>query len=328
MRQRIPQRPRRGHPLLGLFLLLGIGFAAIAGWPMYLDSYGTQTRGVITEKLETVRVTYGEWFRRFQIVAAYRLPGLSTERHAICDVDEKTFDSLHKGNTVSVHYVPGLLQQPFVSAAHLSPCSPGASISWNPAVMRSVIIAGIAFIGILFLWRVLRIRLAAWLLVPWLALSVAALCLPRTEPVPRHQVPATATVTGITNVTTLGGAGRDAIELSHPYQVVRLQFTPPGSDAPVVAVDKIDTGSLPNLQEGHAVPIVYEQDHPRIASLQGGTRLFPGRALRMVVLLCLVFIVLVSLASFAGWLFRLLIGNPVARAARMNSGIGRGRWRL
>ena len=50
----------------------------------------------------------------------------------------------------------------------------------------------------------------------------------------------------------LGSAGEagEYIPLGQPYEIVRLRFLPPGKDTPVTAVDKVDRGSVPNLQKG------------------------------------------------------------------------------
>jgi hypothetical protein len=70
------------------------------------------------------------------------------------------------------------------------------------------------------------------------------------------------------------------LPLQHPYQIVRLKFVPAGMDTTVTAVDKIDSGSVPNLKPGQPLNITYDAVHPRIAILQGGTRLFPSQTLK------------------------------------------------
>jgi hypothetical protein len=40
------------------------------GWPLYVDHNGTPASGVIEEKRENIRVRrYGNWYRRFELVA-------------------------------------------------------------------------------------------------------------------------------------------------------------------------------------------------------------------------------------------------------------------
>ena len=299
---------RGGCSGLSVLLVLFAGVLAVFAWPTYLDSRGAAAPGVISEKRETVRIVYDEWFRRFEVIAAYSIPGEPLQRHAICDVDEKTYDSLHLGNTVSVHYLAGLLNQPFLPATHISPCSTFASIGSGSLVVRRFIVVFLALLALLFFWRVLRIRIAAWLLLPWLCLSLAYIALPRAEPEPQHPVPVTATVDSITTITSLGGmSSHRSISLQHPYQIVRLKFVPSGMDSIVTAIDKIDLGSVPNLTKGQTANIVYDAERPRVARMQEGTRLFPGRTLNTVVLCCAAYVVLLALAGAIKGFFRLMV---------------------
>ena len=103
-------------------------------------------------------------------MAAFKAPGYPYERHTICDVDQQIFDSLHVGSPVTVHYVPALLSIPLVSSTHISPCPPWEIFGFNPELYRrSLYLYGslAIILGIVF---VLRIRRAAWLLLPWSAL--------------------------------------------------------------------------------------------------------------------------------------------------------------
>jgi hypothetical protein len=74
------------------------------------------------------RVFAGDWFRHFEIIASYSIPGRPLQHRAARDVTGSTY-SLRKGNTVAVHYPPNLLVQPFVPDTHLSPCTPMGAIS-------------------------------------------------------------------------------------------------------------------------------------------------------------------------------------------------------
>jgi hypothetical protein len=298
---------RSGCSGVGVLLLFCFAVFAVIGWPIYLDTHGAAATGVLIEKRESVRIHYDEWFRRFEILAAYSIPGQPLEHRAICDVEEKTFDSLHGGDRVTVHYFANLLNQPFLPATHISPCTVKASIGSNPWLMRHVAAAVVSLLVILFLWKVLRIRIAAWLLLPWFCLMFAYLGLPRVEPQPMQPVPATATVDRVVTITTLGGANtRRSMVLPHPYQIVLLKYVPAGMDKAVVAVDKVDAGSAQDLKEGQSASIVYDRASPRIARLQQGTRLFPGQALTTVTLCCIAVVVLIALVAAVGGFFRLM----------------------
>jgi hypothetical protein len=174
---------------------------------------------------------------------------------------------------------------------------------------------------VVFLWKVFRFRLAAFLLIPWAIVLVAYLAIPRQEPAPQHPVAGTAAIQAVTNVSeVLESDDSKGIPLQHPYQIVRLQFTPNGMDTPVVAVDKIDLGSLPALQPGQNVDIFYDSAHPRVARLQAGTRAFPVHATATLILTGLAFLALLLVA----WFLRLIfVRNPVIRALRASAALRR-----
>ena len=146
-----------------------------------------------------------------------------------------------------------------------------------------------------------------WLLFPWICFAFAYIGLPRVEREPQHPVPGTATVYEVLTITTLGNMEpQQSLPLQHPYQMVLLQFVPPGMDTPVKAVDKVDLGSASNLKEGQSVNIIYDAAHPRIARLQQGTRLFPGQTLKTVVLCCIAYILVLAIVGGIGSFFRLI----------------------
>jgi hypothetical protein len=290
---------------LGGFMLLLLAGSVIIGWPIYLDANGTRASGVITEKRESVRIEYDEWFRQFQVMASYSVPGQLVQHRAICDVDEKTYDSLHPGNMVAVRYFPNLLTQPFLPATHLSPCSNLAFLSVNSRVIGPLVLIFLVLLAILFLLRVLRMRSAAWLLLAWLGFTVAYLALPRAEPDLERPVSATAAVDRITTIDRLGENDEyDGIPLRQPYQIVQFKFVPQGMDMAVTAIDKVDEDSVPGLKEGQSAAIAYDAAHPRVARLQGGTRSFPGQARMIVLLGCVACAVLAGLAWGVSRFFR------------------------
>jgi hypothetical protein len=59
--------------------------------------------------------------------------------------------------------------------------------------------------------------------------------------------------------------------LVQPYDLVWVEFTPPGIDHPVQTVDVVDDGSVANLTKGGTVQITYPTDDPRAARLVGAT---------------------------------------------------------
>lgn len=287
-----------------LLILVSICFVSYR-WDSIIDSLGTADPGAITEKRESVRTNYADWFRRFQIVAAFKAPGYPYERHTICDVDQQIFDGLLVGSPVTVHYLPALLAIPLVQSTHISPCPPWGILGSNRELYRRslylygslAIILGIAF--------VLRIRSAAWLLLPWSALFVVYGICPHTEPMPLQPRPVRAVVKGVATVKTLvesdtGDRGTQPITLAHPYQLVEMQYTPEGRSEPVMAVDAIDPDSVPNLNAGQVLTINYDAGNPRVASIPGATRMFREQAIQQLGLEYLILVaVFLGLLLFA-----------------------------
>jgi hypothetical protein len=198
----------------------------------------------------------------------------------------------------------------------------------DASVIRNLAIAFAVLLAILFLWRIMRIGIAGLLLIPWAFLLFVYIAIPRVEPAPAQPLPGKAAIWNIVSVTRLFSQSESrGILLQHPYQIVELKFTPPGMDTPVVAVDKIDRNSVPNLAKDQTVDIVYDTANPRIARMQGGTRLFPEHAFATVLLTGGVLFALLLALALVRWFFRLLIPNRAGRALRGNAALRRQRRR-
>jgi hypothetical protein len=288
----VPAAKQRRFGCSGIFVFLFLAALALVfyNWSSFIDANGAASTAVITEKREAVRERFGNWFRRFEIVAAFLPPGSPFERHAICDVEQRTYDSLHPGDHVTVHYFPALLQQPFIPATHLAPCTPAANFGSNPALYRRLVLVFGSLLAILFAWLVVRIRIAIWLLVPWFGLFILYGVTPRAEPAPSQPRPANARVRSISTIDEILGAGvgrahhSAPIKLVHPYQLVQLEFTPANASGPVVALDAVDLNSIPDLAPNQILDIDYDAANPRIARIRGGTRNFPEEAFHQLML--------------------------------------------
>ena len=310
----MPAVKQRGLGCGGIFafLFLAVSVALFYKWSSFVDAKGATAAASVTEKRETVRERFGDWFRQFDIVAAYREAGSPVEHSAICAVEQATYDSLQVGDRVTVHYFPALLQQPFIPATHLSPCAPSANFGSNPDLYRRMELVFGSLLAVLFLFVVLRIRMAGWLLVPWFGLFIVYCVTPHAEPAPGQPRPAKATVRAVSRIDEIvGGMGGarsgGPMKLAHPYQLVQLEFTPTGAASPVVALDTIDLNSIADLKPKRIVDIDYDAANPRIARIRGGTRNFPEQALRQLMLIYGVFAgLLVALFIFTrlGRLFR------------------------
>lgn len=303
--------------IIGL-ILVPFALFAIFVWPSYLDRHGSVAQGLIAEKYEFIRVVRGETWRTFQVTAAYSTLG-HPPQHASCAVDEKTYDSLHPGNPIAVHYVSGPSpMELLLPMTHLAPCTIAVQFHWGAPALQRLLITFVPLVPILLLWRVFRMKAAIWLFFGWIGFAFFYIGIPRVEPEPRHPVPATAIVDRIVTVKTLGDMPlRKSLPLKRPYQIVLLKFTPPGMDTAVVAVDKVDADSMPNLQKGQNADIVYDAAQPRIARLRAGTRLFPGETLHIVLLVSAVYVILVLMVEGCKWFFSLM-GRRTLEAARKN----------
>jgi hypothetical protein len=90
------------------------------------------------------------------------------------------------------------------------------------------------------------------------------------------------------------GAHTKGWDADQPVAVVGVEFVPAGRTEAVLAVDLIDAGSIPGLQEKSAVGIDYEAGHPRTAYLQKASRRFVSRNVAGIVrqgLACLVVLI-------------------------------------
>jgi hypothetical protein len=76
-------------------------------------------------------------------------------------------------------------------------------------------------------------------------------------------------------------------------------------DTAVIAIDKVDLDSVPDLKKGQREDIIYDADRPRVARLRAGTRFFPGQALITVILCCVAFTGVLVIIGAVGGAFRL-----------------------
>jgi hypothetical protein len=65
--------------------------------------------------------------------------------------------------------------------------------------------------------------------------------------------------------------------LTVPYQVVQLRYVPVGGADSLLAVDEVDSGSVPSLAPGAVLAVRYQPAAPREAMLVQGTRTFRQR---------------------------------------------------
>lgn len=275
----------------------------MAGWPKIVAAAGQRAQATVRAKREFLEVRYAQWSRRYEITADFPVPGEPLQRQVFCRADEEKYDAMHLGSGVTVYYLASLFRFPLLPAAYLADCNSPAGLHLPAGELRlwGWVLASLA--AILILWRVLKIKLALLLLLPWVGFVVGHYSLPHAEPAPGHPQAGTAQVAVIYKITRMFDSSEEyGTKLDKPYLIVGLRFQPPGMEQPVVAVDKVDADSVPNLAEKQTVKIAYDAGHPRIARMEGATRRFPFQAVQTVIVgygLVVVFVALVVIWAWA-----------------------------
>lgn len=151
-------------------------------------------------------------------------------------------------------------------------------------VCTAVVPCGFVTFPILFaVWRKRPGQGYGWVLLGFMAFSVVVLYgrIPQPTPAPSalsHE--ATAVVRQIRPVDHIWSDWEDSGQrVPQPFQLVDLEFTPAGANAPIHAVDRIDLNSLPELRDGATVRVFYTTSNPRSVRLDGGTRTYAEKAL-------------------------------------------------
>ena len=267
---------------IGAYIWLALIIGALPGYSIYLDVTGLVTSGKVTAKRESIRISDGDWSRNLSVSATFQPEGERVVSYVHAEVDAATFDRLRVGSPVKVKYLPSLTlrQIPLVPAARLV----GHTLfpfseDMRPVVLRFALLV-LGGIALVMLWRKAHLSIAAWLLIPYVMFVLAVLLMPRALPAPVGPLRAAyATVSDVHEITqileTSESPGFDAVQ---PYQIVEMKLVPEGRAEPVLAVDMIDSGSVPSVVKGAAVPIDYQADNPRIVRIQGARRTYPQKA--------------------------------------------------
>src|SRR5216684_8729690 len=96
--------------LRGFILLLLVGGLALLAAPflissLYVDQRGITISGQVFHKRETVTVHYSGWKRSPEVTIQYAPPDQSGVSFFTARLDSAGYDALHKGQTVSLHYL-------------------------------------------------------------------------------------------------------------------------------------------------------------------------------------------------------------------------------
>lgn len=284
-----------------LILLILIAGAAVLALPFlvssrYVDERGITIPGRVYSKTETVTVHYSGWRRSCELTVEYSPPDTASVAFLGVRLLPQQYDAFHKGEAVSLHYlqqkdIPDLPLARILRQMHALPTArlagqrmfSGLEASFTRDTVRGSGIL-VAIVLLLVLWHRGGWPGFAWAVCAGL-FSGAALLLISDFPTPEPQ-PVADVRHGSGRVKSLGridrlfeGSRQRGAVADQPIDVVGIEFVPEGRTEAVVAVDLIDTGSLPGLKEGGTVAVDYEGTSPRTAHLRSATRGFVRRNL-------------------------------------------------
>lgn len=287
---------------------------------LLIDTKGIPVQGRTVAKEEYIVVRYPSWTHEMKLSIQYDPPdGYGAVAFTKESVTQQELDRSKVGDVVRLQYLlakdllsfPGartlreMHALPFVRMAdHTTWSGPSALLSAH-LVLATVLLITVA---VLLLWRVFRLPGFAWLIATCVLVALAASYwteFPRALPPPRNDVrTTTATIQGLDRWDWLFRDQHSrGVETKKAIQIASLRFVPLGTTEPVVAVDLIDSGSLPNLHEHDSVRVQYEASAPRIAYIQGATRTFARRNLEGVVEDGVLTLVVFALAGIVYLLF-------------------------
>jgi len=325
-----------------LMLIVIIAGSALLTAPFLLTSLATDENGVtipgrVSSKSETIGVRYSAWKRTTELSVQYEpLDGTGTQFFTVTATPE-LYDSLHVGDRVALHYlqrrdvpdVPGIdfLWQlhalPVVRLAQHRTFTRIEAAFTERVVSVLTTIAGIAMM--LLVLRLTRSPLFKWALGVSIASGIGLMLFydfPRPTPAPRIAVRrASGRVKSIHDITKLlNGSKSRGFIASQPVDVVGVEFVPEGRRDAVVAVDLIDTGSVPGLVEGSTVGVQYEANQPRVAYIERARRDFAARNLTGIAEECILSLgVLAALYFGAQWIGKAFTRMVAKRNQRRSS---------
>jgi hypothetical protein len=278
------RRRRRSSPL-GLFFALLLG-GLLVGGSVWLDRRGERVVAPVQAKNERVTLRndpQGSWYRWYELGVGVGNSG-AAPWVATIEVPEERYDSIRIGDSVEVRYLPQLPL--FARAADRS-----TAVVAREAAQRVGIIPLLLWIacGVAGIWIAARIGTPVVLAVglAWMAAGFPVL-LRAPVPVIPSASETSARVTAVTLVakspersrTRRRGRARASASIRRlevPYQVVQLRLAPGGGADTVLALDAVDSGSVPGLAVGADLRVRYDPERPREARLAEGTRSFIER---------------------------------------------------
>ena len=153
-----------------------------------------------------------------------------------------------------------------------------------------VLLIAAALLGVPWLfWAAIRRQEQgyAWMLLGLIGATIGIVYwrIPHPEPMPEgSQQTTTAIVRQIKLVNQIwrgpdiGPTRAEGQAISHPFQMIDLEFTPAGATEPVHALDRIDADSLRGIAPGARVQVTHSSGDPRAARIVGAARTFDRTA--------------------------------------------------
>jgi hypothetical protein len=301
--------------LLPLCLLLAVvGFLLspflLTAW--LREQRGVDISGIVVRKEERV------WHSKFEnditrstmVTVSYFPPGRSWSATQTVTLPLERYDLINRGDILKMRYLleRNLPDYPLLHSLYRSGFLPVASVDgrsvfnvWQDVLPRLPVrlLCGVtALIFILWLWYRLKIPGALFVVVICFVGAIGATNYSEIpQPMPPLQgvvLSGKATVQNEWTIDKLFTSTKSTSKwsLDQPVQYVSLEFVPEGRHEPVVAADNIDAGSIPNLQVGQSLAVLYEQANPRSARLVAGTRTFWNKNLHGLMIGAVIWIVL------------------------------------
>ena len=279
-------RRRRARNPLGWFYFTVLS-ALLIGGSIWLDRSGVKVQGRVADKHELITVDHdptGGWSRRYELGVAFATAD-GTPMAAAVEVPASRYESLRPGDAVEIRYLPAL--PVFARTVDRSTATVVSDMLSRLLGIPLLLWLGA---GVVALWIAARMGTVPLIITAfgWSAASFPLLFAAPTPPVPAG-VETTARVRSVTLVTKSPArrstrrrryvTGRsDAIRrLDVPYQVVQMMVAVPGRPDSVVAVDAVDSGSVPGLLPEARLAVRRDIQAPRSAKLVRGTRTFVDR---------------------------------------------------
>ena len=285
-------------------LLVGLFFTASVA----LDVVGEHDTAVVTSKQETLRVTRrGGWNRTATF--GVRTTSGGDAQQAMLSASPARYDALAEGDTIDVR----VLRYRGLSLIRDAALSTRTWVPWT-----WVTAGALAIVVVVMVWKLVPsvLVIGGVLLFIGYPIVQAARDQAQADDESAMTARATGTVVDVTRVTewhlgsrrgSRSGRGLTQYTLPQPYDVVEVEFTPPGARGKVLAVDAVDAEApaSPLLPRGATVNVRYAAADPRDVHIDGHTRRWHWRDMAHVYSeSALVIAVLVGLAVAGAWFTR------------------------